>query len=130
MAKIYKTTDRIAIKIDDVTIKVAPLSLSQKADVTALMMQGQKDADYLKLNQAVLKAVSYSLKSVEGLKDSNDEDYKIKFDEQGFVSEDSLNDLSNCAVAEKILKVSSQLINGVPSDFKIEGVEVKSDEKK
>ena len=130
MAKIYKTTDRITIKIDDITLKIAPLSLSQKADVTSLMMQGQKDADYMKLNQAILKAVSYCVKSVEGLKDSNDEDYKLKLDENGFVSEESLNDLSNCAVSEKILKVSSQLINGVPSDFKIEGVEVKTDEKK
>lgn len=129
MAKIYKTTDRISIKIDDITIKVAPLSLSQKADVTSLMMQGQKETDYLKLNQAILKAVSYSLKSIEGLKDSNDEDYKLKFDGD-VVSEDSLNDLSNCSVSEKILKVSSQLINGIPSDFKIDGVEVKTDEKK
>ena len=126
MSKIYKTTDRIAIKVDDITIKIGPLTFAQKSEVMAMMVKGQKESDYLLLNQAILKSVSYAVKSVEGFKDSNDEDYKLKFDDSNTdcLDESSLNDLANCAYSEKILGICSKLLQGVPADFKIDGVEV------
>lgn len=119
--RVYKISDKIKIKIDELTFSVSPLSISDKNEVQTLMLEGQKEQNLAKLNDAIHLAIKLSVKDVEGLTDSNNEAYKFTYD-NGKMSDENLNDLLNLPVSEKMIKVCSQIVSGVPTDFTIEGV--------
>lgn len=122
MTKIYRTTDRIEIKIGDITVKIAPLSLIQKNEVQSIMLEGQKNSDLQKLNAAILLAVSYCLKDIQGLEDIEGNSYQLQF-ENNKLTEQCVDDLMNMEETPNLLKVCSAFVAGVPKKFEIEGVE-------
>lgn len=119
--KIHKTTDKIPLKIDELEIKFSPLSYHQKQEVIATMTEAQKQNDVSKMNDGIILALKYSLKSISGLKNSDDSDYVFEF-EGDKLSQQSVDDLLNLPVSDKFQKIAGKLLNGVPSDFEIEGV--------
>jgi hypothetical protein len=129
MSKIYRTKDRIRLKIDDVTVEIKPLTIDQKTEAQDLIGRGAAKADIGLLTQGVVKAVKFGLVKIEGLSDEDGKPYELTFDEQG-VSEDCLNDLFNIKLHEKLTIICSALVRGIPSEFTdnrgqpIEGVEV------
>ena len=119
--RVYKTSDKIKIKIDELTFTISPLSISDKSSVQSLMLEGQKTQDLAKLNEAIHMAIKMSVKHVEGLTEESGEPYTFNYAD-GKMSDENLNDLLNLPISEKMIKVCSQIVSGVPSDFKIEGV--------
>jgi hypothetical protein len=117
MSRIYRTTDRIAIKIHDITVKISPLSLQQKNQILSLMLEGQKDNDMVKLSQATMLAIRFCLKSVEGIQDAEGNAYQLEFDENGMLSEQCTDDMLNMEQSTALTQVCAAIINGVPSEF-------------
>ena len=129
MAKIYKASDRVEVKIGDITVKIAPLTLLQKNEVQRLMLDGQKASDILKLNDSILLAIRYCLKDIQGVKDSDENDYQLEFD-SNMLTENCVNDLMNMEESQNLIKVASTFIAGIPKSFDIEGVSIVSKGKK
>lgn len=121
MARIYKTTDRIAIRIDDITVKISPLSLIQKNQIQQIMLEGQKTSDLAKLSEGLILALKFCLKAMDGVTDSDGNPYPLKFDGD-MLSDECVNDLMNMNQSAKLVQVCSAMASGVPTSFKLEGV--------
>lgn len=128
MAKIYKCSDRIKIKIDDVVVTIAPLSLDQKTEAQELMARGKINKDYKMITKGIVATIRYALKDISGLEDSEGQPYKLEF-EDNILSESCINDLFNIQLHQKLVMVCSSLLGNFPTDFRdengnlIEGVE-------
>lgn len=129
MAKIYKTTDRITVKIGDLQVKISPLSLDQKNEIQSLMLEGQKKNSIPILTESTLLAVRMCVKEISGLKNSDDTDYKLEF-EDGKLTNACISDLMNMEESVNLQKVCAAFITSIPKDFDLEGVEIIKPEKK
>lgn len=122
--RIYKRSDRIPIKIGDITIKVGPLSLAEKAEIGSLFFSG-KVADQLK---ATLLTIKYGVKEVEGFF-TEDGPYQLSFEGE-YLTDDCASELINTEAGEKMVVVCTSLIKKIPDVFtdekgnKLEGVEI------
>lgn len=77
------------------------------------------------MNEGIYEALKFSLKDIQGLTDSNDEVYKLEFNEDGTISDICIEELTNMEVTAKLLQVCGQLISDFTKDsYDIEGVEV------
>lgn len=129
MAKIYRKSDRIKIKIDDITLTVSPLSTHEKNEIQALMVSGQSRGDVSKITAGIQLAMKYGIKGISGVTDINDNDYQLDFID-GMLSDECVDDLLNMDLSKSIINVCSNLIAGFSSKMvdengdKLEGVEV------
>ena len=121
--KIYKLTDRVTIKIEGLTFKLAPLSWQKKAEIQALMVEG-------KHTEGSVMCVKECVKDVQGLETLAGEKYEIRL-EDGVLSEESLNDIMNIEDSAKLMLACASLVNGIPKEIvhpvsgeRIEGVQV------
>lgn len=128
MARIYKLTDRIKVKIDDITVTVSPLSRHQKAEIQTLLL-GLGRGDVKAATEGIILAMKYAVKSIEGLEDAAGV-YKAQFDDSGHLTDETIEDLYNLEDSVKLLQVCQSLVSGVPSEFQdkdgkpIDGVEI------
>jgi hypothetical protein len=133
MARIYKRTDRITVKIDDIIVKLGPLSLHQKTEVQVAMMKGAKNTDIREATRGLALAIQYSVKGIDGVVDG-DGPYQLKFDNE-ILTEACVDDLMNMELASKLSLVCAGMINGVPNEFTdskqnpLAGVEIVNPEK-
>jgi hypothetical protein len=112
MARIYRTSDRIPVKIDDITVVIAPLSFAQKTELQSIMLQA-KDDPLFAVRGARL-AIKYAVKDVKGVEDMTGADYVPFMDGEGNLSDDDVDALLNLEENGKIITLCSQLIGGVP----------------
>lgn len=136
MARIYRRTDRIAVKIDDVTVKLSPMSLHQKTEVQSAMLKGHKATDIREATRGIALAIQYSVKGIEGVEDSDGNPYKLQFNETGEeLTEACVDDLMNVELSRKLALVCASMVNGIPSEFTdqynqaLEGVQIVESEK-
>lgn len=137
MAVVYRLKDRIKVKIDDISIKVAPLSYLQKMEVQEKMTKAVNESDMKYAMEGTILAIKYAVKAVSGLKNADGSDYELTFDE-GMLSQESIDDLLNLQYSQKLSAVCTSLLSGVGNDVldpstgkKIEGIsfEVSSEKK-
>lgn len=112
MATIYRVSDLITLKIDDLVVKISPLTYEQKLRFQEEMLEGGKHSAM----KATALVIKFALKSIEGLKTPDGEDYKLEF-ENGSVSDKCWDDLQNIDIAGKLASVCLKLIDGVPKQF-------------
>lgn len=112
MAKIYKTSDKIKVKVDDLIITLSPLTYHQKSMVQAQILEkgefGAMDSTRL--------AVKYALKDIEGIENMDGSKYELEIDE-GIVSDETIDDLFNLEQSTKMSLVCISLLNGIPKEF-------------
>lgn len=113
MAKIYRLTDRIKVKVDDIIITISPLSIQQKSEVEAEGASGGSAA----LLKASLKALKYAIKDIEGLENAEGSAYKLEFDPDGSLSDACLDDLFNVQQSLKLITIALNLVNNIPDEF-------------
>lgn len=136
MAIIYKPSDRIKVKIDDVTFKVSPLTREHKLDVLRTTFNSEGDS-YSNLEEMTFKLIKYTIKEVvKGIQNIDGSNYELILDNE-ILSDECANDLLNMAIGEKIRTVAQSLTNGIPDKFidpetgdKLKGVEIVSERKK
>ena len=128
--KIYRTTDRVNIKIGDLTFKLSPLSFYQKMEVTSqkTIEEGQSVEDIMKMT---FMSIKFAVKEVEGFVTVDGSKYELSFDEQGNLTDQCVEELLNSEVSEELMYSALNMVNGVPSVIrnpitgaKIEGVEI------
>jgi len=112
MAIAYSTKDRIGVKIDDIEIKLSPLSYLQKAELQAELMTAST-GDMASIMKAAFKALKFTIKEISGIKDPQGHDLKLDF-EGDLLSDDCVNTLLNMEQTTKMVAVCSALIEGVP----------------
>lgn len=130
MSVVYRTSDRIKIKVGGLVFKISPLNKFQKEKIQTLSLQD-------KLIQSATEAIKCAVKSVYGLKDANGEEYQVELDDNKELTEDCVDDLMNLEIGPQLATVCASLLSGIPKEFvdpytgkKLEGVAwVKSGEK-
>lgn len=133
MARIYKCSDRIPIRIDDIVIKISPLTADQKSEIQALMIQGRLKGDIKAASRGTALAIKYGVKDVSGIEDGSGVPYKLSF-EGGVLTDECVDDLLNLDCVEKMTFVCISLLKKIPKEFTdhegkvLEGVEFVSQE--
>lgn len=115
MSIVYKTSDRIKIKVDDIVLYVSPLKYHDKNKIQALLVSGDVDS----IMQGATQALKCAIKDVKGLKLADDHlaDYKLTFDDNGELSDESLDDLMNLQYNAKFSNICLKLVDGIPDEF-------------
>ena len=123
---IYKMTDRIPVKIGDLTFKLGPLSYFQKSEIQncTTEVKGESQIDGEKVAYLSLK---YSIKEVKGLKDIKGNDYSLEYDDNGCLTDDSMSELLQIDESIRLTRVCLGLMKGFNKDVKIDGVEIDFD---
>lgn len=116
MQRIYRATQKIEVKIDDISVFVSPLTLIQKQEIQGYLVKaGEGDTEAsMKL---VVTAMKYALKDVRGLVDVDDDGkefpYQLQFVD-GILADSCIDDLLNIPCSAKITMLCSTLMAGVP----------------
>lgn len=136
MSTIYRTTDKISVKIDDITVKVSPLTYLQKIEVQDLMTKAITEKSMKYAMDGTIKAIKYSLKSINGLTTPDGEDYQLDIEDKQ-VTDECINDLLNMKYSQKLAAVCASLVHGVGQDIidpqtgnKIDGISFEVSEEK
>ena len=123
MAIVYRTTDRIAVKIGELVVKISPLTKYQKERIQGLSL----DEKYMR---AAAEAIKCGIKDIEGVSNADGSQYKLQFDENNELTEECVDDLMNLGNLSQISTVCNSLLEGIPKEFvnpytqkKLEGVE-------
>lgn len=132
MTVLYSLKDRIKVQIEDITFHLAPLSVKQKRDLTTQMVAKTNDQGaMLDLFYDLVRTV---LKKVEGITNVQGEPWILDIGDDGKVTEECMEDITNLPVLEKLYTVAGVLVSGVPKEGeltnprtgeKIEGILIK-----
>lgn len=92
MIKIVRVSDVLPVEIDGVTFFVAPISSEKKAE---LLQSIEEKGGLTKLNTVsyMKTLLKWSLKRIDGLSDLYDNPYELRFDPDGGVSDECLEEL-------------------------------------
>ena len=137
MPTIYRKTDKIKVQIDDISIKVTPLSYSEKMEINELMSKALTEKKMKYAMDGTILAIKYSLKAITGLETPDGESYQLEMDNKQ-VTDDCINDLLNMKYSQKLAAVCASLVHGVGHEIvdpqtqeKIDGISFEvGDEKK
>lgn len=77
--KIARLSERFKIKLGAVTVTVAPLSGSQKIEMTSLVRQDASGKLFINKPAQELFLIKHSVKAIEGLMDHDDKEYQLQF---------------------------------------------------
>jgi len=119
---IYKSTDRIPVKIGELTFWLSPMKWGHKQEIIALITQkgGQEHSDATK--QAFL-TMKYSVKSVDGLKNADGSEYTLETDHDGILTDEATNELFQLDQMPLLTSVAAQWIQRV-REIELDGVTV------
>jgi len=118
--KIYRTTDRIPVKLGDLTFWFSPFKWEHKIEVSTktLLKSGETS---ITASQARL-AIKYSIKAVDGLM-SHDGTPIILELENDVLTDDSVEDVMQLENISKLTTIAFTWLNEI-KDVAIEGVTV------
>lgn len=120
MAKIFRTTDRLSIRIDDVTVKVSPLTFEQKTEVEILLKA--KDPEGRSKVRGIVRAIQYAIKEISGVENPDGTPYELEHENE-MLTDACVSDLLNLEIKDKLSIVCASFVPGIPKDFSLEGVE-------
>ncbi len=112
MARIYRTSDRIPVKVDDITVTIAPLTFAQKTELQTIMLSAAKDP--MNAVKGARLAIKFAVKSVAGLEDVNGDKYEVALDSEGLLTDECVDELLNLQEQPKLIALCTQLIGGMP----------------
>lgn len=116
---IYKPSDRIPIKLGDLTVVLSPLTFEQKADVYDLQMKAgkgkQDDTSILR------KAMAYSVKDLKGAKSWDGKEFTLNW-ENGKLCNDCIEVLMGLPDSKSLVKAIGAIVRG--EDIKSIGVKL------
>jgi len=114
MSIIYRKTDLINLKIGDLTFIIRPLSYQDRISVmSALSTEGGSIVENAAL--ATFKLMKHAIAGVSGAKLPDGEDYEISKDEEGKISDDSIDDLLNLEENDVLGMALHNFLKGIPA---------------
>lgn len=124
--KLYKTTDRIKVKIGDLEVSISPLTYEQKIEVQTILSNSSKPDDIYK---GSLLAMRYGIKEIKGLELTDGSKYELNFDE-GILTEECAKELLNIEMNAELMAVCNSFADKIPQQINIKGVEIVNPKKK
>jgi len=127
--KILRTTDRLTIKIGEVELKLAPLSMFQRQELLAHVEKADGNNIH-DVRKGTTLAMKYSIKDISGIETLDGDTYKLEFDAENSLTDNCVNELLNTEVSGKMVLAAYSMIYGMPSEIRdsegkrVEGVEV------
>ena len=122
--RIYKTTDKVNFKVGDAMFTIVPLSRLQKMDILSISSRKESGLAIDSGMEMTALSMKYSIKDVQGLKDGDGDEYKVLFDDQGYLTEQSVDDLFNIEEALPLMTAMASLTSGIGKLNSIQGVEI------
>ena len=113
MSKILRVSDRIKLKIADITFTIAPLNQMQKIEVSECTKIGPEGKEVFDLLRAQTLLIKYSLKEVEGVEDEHGEPYQLSF-ENDSLSDDCVTEIFTLEEKHLLTTAAWQCLNGLP----------------
>ncbi len=110
MALILRKTDKVKFAIDDIVVEFKPLTIHQKQAISTI----KNELDML------IQMLKYTIKNVEGLQFADGEPLKLEFDNEGFLTNDSIEYLFDidAGTQQKLQSISVQLLKGLSTEIK------------
>jgi hypothetical protein len=130
---IHKITDRIKVKIGEITFHLSPLSWDQKQDIVsdAKLVEGKPTN-----RNSTYKCLKYAVKNIEGVTLADGSPYVVQL-ENNVLSDECVEDLLNLELSNKLIIACYSMVQGVPSKIinpvtgqVLEGVEIVHKESK
>jgi hypothetical protein len=130
---IHKITDRIKVKIGEITFHLSPLSWDQKQDIVsdAKLVEGKPTN-----RNSTYKCLKYAVKNIEGVTLADGSPYVVQL-ENNVLSDECVEDLLNLELSNKLIIACYSMVQGVPSKIInpvtgqiLEGVEIVHKESK
>lgn len=109
---ISRLTDRFKIKMEGVTLTVAPLSGRQKLEMTSMIRQKDDGKLYIDKPSQELYLVKHSIKGIDGLKDFDGKDYVLSFDGDA-LTDDCSEELLSFLVNTYFTVANTQILSGL-----------------
>jgi hypothetical protein len=125
---VYRTTDRIPVKMGPVTAWVSPFSYEQKIKL-ASCTKLQAGVEQIDAHKIALLSVKFAIKEVEGLTDLNGQPYELAFDTDGTLTEECVSDLMQIVGSSSLAAICYKLSLNI-ENHKLEGAEVVLSESK
>lgn len=123
---IYKSSDRVGVKIGDVLVKLSPLTALQKANLMGLtkMVGGREVAD---TSLMAIMTIKYCVKEVSGVdaKFADGSDFSLSYDPDGSLSDESLSSVMQVIDNGTLTNIAAQLLTK-GMDLSVPGVEILS----
>lgn len=110
MSIVYRTSDRLTVKVGGLVFKISPLSKYQKEKIQTLSIDN-------KLMQSAAEAIKSAVKGVSGLKDMHGDEYSLEMDNNKELTEECVDDLMNLEESPQLALICASLLNGIPKDF-------------
>lgn len=115
MSKILRVSDRVNVQIDDIKLKLAPLSYLHKMEIQDFMVDAAA-GNMLSAMKGAAKAIKYSVKGLEGVEQYDGKAYELVFEEDGSLKDECVDDLLNLEQSNKLMTVCAALLNGLPQN--------------
>jgi hypothetical protein len=112
VAKVLRMSDRIKVKIGELSFELAPLSNDRKIEISSCTKK-QDGIDVYDHGSAQHLYVKYSLKKVTGLTDYNDNEYKLSFENE-VLTDDCVSEIFMIPQKQDLMAAAWQLLNGMP----------------
>ena len=113
---------RINVKIGPVTFVCSPLTSQQQAEILAHIQQSSGVSHVDKFKQMRI-ALKYSLKDIKGV-EMFGKAYKLKFDDNGNVTDDCLEEISQLGQERKLQGVVMRWLSEGYMDPKFPGINI------
>lgn len=115
MAKILRLSDRVKLKIKDITFYLSPISNDKKIEISSCtkLQAGEVVFDHAKAQHLYIK---YSLKDIEGVETYDGEAYKLEF-EGDTLTDECVSEIFNLEQKNDLMSCAWQMLNGIPEKF-------------
>lgn len=124
MLIIYPPGFRIPIKMGPLTFHVTLLSVHQKGELGEFYQQHKDGVAKVNAFALTKKVLGSCLKDIEGCARPDGSDYKLSFDQNGELTDECLEEISQIGNLTSVALASQHLsLNGM-TDPQIEGVEI------
>lgn len=123
---VYRTTDRVPLKIGKLTLWVSPLSALQKAEVLShtKIISGVEVADNSKMALYALKHCVKKIDGLNGTKYADGSKLELSFEDDGSLDDDSLTAVMQIIDYSKTTAIAAQLLTKGIDGIDVKGVKV------
>lgn len=113
--KAFRTSDKVTIHVGDVQFKVSPLSFEHRTIVQSEILNAERNSDPLGLVRAARLAMKYAVKEQKGITYHDDSDFDMKFDGNGDLSDECLDELLLADSDDKLKLICMTMSKGFPT---------------
>lgn len=119
---VYKTSDKIPVKIGDLTFMLSPMKWAHKQEIADLIKK-RSGNDVLEPVKEAFLTLKYSVKAVRGAKCADGTDYELPIDENGIATDEGVEDLFQFDSVPSLITVALTWFDKV-KEIKLDGVSV------